>query len=129
MKSITIQTAKNDLDNLIDRAQTNPEPTIIQNTNGQQAVLISLNEFNALQATIQSLSNSTDNNHIPHPAHNIEAQVTVEVDATLHHKNDCLEVEPPEPQSLLAYFATLDDLDEEFPDVDEGLLPLDDIVI
>jgi len=34
---------------------------------------------------------------------------------------------PLQPTSLLAVLATLEDIDESFPDVDEGLLPLDDI--
>lgn len=38
-------------------------------------------------------------------------------------------IEPYKKKSLLEVFANLDDLDEEFPDVDEGLLPLDDIEI
>ena len=36
-------------------------------------------------------------------------------------------VEPYKKKTLLETFANLDDIDEEFPDVDEGLLPLDDI--
>ena len=38
-------------------------------------------------------------------------------------------IEPYQKKSLLEVFAKLDDIDEEFPDVDEGLLPLDDIEI
>jgi antitoxin VapB len=38
-------------------------------------------------------------------------------------------IEPYRKKSLLEVFANLDDIDEEFPDVDEGLLPLDDIEI
>ncbi|KOP25085.1 twitching motility protein PilT [Hapalosiphon sp. MRB220] len=36
-------------------------------------------------------------------------------------------IEPYKKKSLLEVFANLDDIDEEFPDVDEGLLPLVDI--
>jgi len=38
-------------------------------------------------------------------------------------------IEPYKKKSLLEVFTNLDDIDEEFPDVDEGLLPLDDIQI
>lgn len=38
-------------------------------------------------------------------------------------------IEPYKKKSLLEVFANLDDIDEEFPDIDEGLLPLDDIEI
>ncbi|AFZ56769.1 AbrB/MazE/SpoVT family DNA-binding domain-containing protein [Anabaena cylindrica FACHB-243] len=36
-------------------------------------------------------------------------------------------IEPYKKKSLLEIFATLDDIEEDFSDVDEGLLPLDDI--
>ncbi|MBR8835703.1 MAG: type II toxin-antitoxin system Phd/YefM family antitoxin [Stigonema ocellatum SAG 48.90 = DSM 106950] len=36
-------------------------------------------------------------------------------------------ISPIKKKSLLEIFATLDDIEEDFPDVDEGLLPLDDI--
>ena len=38
-------------------------------------------------------------------------------------------IAPYKKKSLLEVFANLDDIDEEFPDIDEGLLPLDDIEI
>ena len=36
-------------------------------------------------------------------------------------------IEPFKKGSLLQLLATLEDIDEDFPNVDEGLLPLDDI--
>ncbi|MDZ8108214.1 MAG: SpoVT/AbrB-like protein [Nostoc sp. DedQUE12a] len=36
-------------------------------------------------------------------------------------------ISPIQKKSLLQTLSTLEPLDEEFPDVDEGLLPLDDI--
>jgi antitoxin VapB len=36
-------------------------------------------------------------------------------------------ISPIKKKSLLETLSTLEPLDEEFPDVDEGLLPLDDI--
>lgn len=38
-------------------------------------------------------------------------------------------IEPYKKKSLLEFLANLDDIEEEFPDVDKGLLPLDDIEI
>jgi antitoxin VapB len=38
-------------------------------------------------------------------------------------------ISPVKKKSLLEVFANLEDIDEDFPDVDEGLLPLDDIEI
>lgn len=60
MNAIPTQTAKENLDRLIDRVNTNPELTILQNAAGQQAVLMSLDEFNAWQETVYLLSNPTN---------------------------------------------------------------------
>ncbi|MBC5794139.1 type II toxin-antitoxin system Phd/YefM family antitoxin [Sphaerospermopsis sp. LEGE 00249] len=38
-------------------------------------------------------------------------------------------ISPVKKKSLLEVFANLEDIDEDFPDVDEGLLPLDDMEI
>lgn len=38
-------------------------------------------------------------------------------------------ISPVQKKSLLEAFANLEDIDEDFPDVDEGLLPLDDMEI
>ena len=43
---------------------------------------------------------------------------------------DRLEViEPIPPSSLLSLLTTLQDITDNFPDIDEGLLPLDDIAL
>jgi antitoxin VapB len=38
-------------------------------------------------------------------------------------------VEPIPPRSLLSLLTTLPDIKEDFPDIDEALLPLDDITL
>lgn len=55
-------------------------------------------------------------------------------DALIHREGNKLIIEPVTPKhpkgsaaALLAVLATMEPIDEEFPDVDEGLLPLDDI--
>ncbi|MBD2694861.1 antitoxin [Anabaena catenula] len=45
----------------------------------------------------------------------------------IREDNGKLIIEPYKKKSLLEIFATLDDIEEDFPDVDQGLLPLDDI--
>jgi antitoxin VapB len=45
----------------------------------------------------------------------------------IRQENGKLIIEPYQKKSLLEIFATLDDIEEDFPNVDEGLLPLDDI--
>ncbi len=59
------------------------------------------------------------------------------VDALIHREGDKLIIEPVKPKfekgTAAALLAALDDIaklgpcDDEFPDVDEGLLPLDDV--
>lgn len=48
-------------------------------------------------------------------------------EAVIHKEGDRLIVEPVQKLTLLEVLADLDSLDEEFPDVDEGLPPPDDI--
>jgi antitoxin VapB len=48
-------------------------------------------------------------------------------EAIIHKEGDKLIIEPVRKGKLLALLATLEPLDEAFPDVDEGLLPLDDV--
>jgi antitoxin VapB len=48
-------------------------------------------------------------------------------EVTIRQEDDKLIIEPLKKKSLLEVFATLDDLEEDFPDIDQGLLPLDDI--
>jgi antitoxin VapB len=48
-------------------------------------------------------------------------------EVTIRQENGKLIIEPYHNKSLLEVLSTLEPLNEEFPDVDEGLLPLDDI--
>jgi antitoxin VapB len=48
-------------------------------------------------------------------------------EALLHREGDRLIVEPSKKGRLLALLSTLEPLDETFPDVDEGMAPLDDV--
>lgn len=48
-------------------------------------------------------------------------------EAVIHREGDRLIVEPVKKPSLLALLAEWEPLAEEFPDVDEGLLPPDDV--
>lgn len=55
-------------------------------------------------------------------------------EALIHREGDKLIIEPVKPRylkgsaaALLAVLNSMEPIDEEFPDVDEGLLPLDDI--
>ena len=48
-------------------------------------------------------------------------------EAIIHREGDRLVLEPVKKKSLLRLLGELEPLDEEFPDVDEGLLPLRDV--
>ncbi|EAZ89128.1 antitoxin [Crocosphaera chwakensis] len=45
----------------------------------------------------------------------------------IREDNGKLIIEPYQKKSLLEVLSTLEPLEEEFPDIDQGLLPLDDI--
>ena len=47
-------------------------------------------------------------------------------EATIHKDGNRLIIEPVTPGGLLGLLATLEPVDDAFPDVDETLLPLDD---
>ncbi len=47
----------------------------------------------------------------------------------IHQEDDKLIIEPLRQKSLLKVLSTLEPLEEDFPDIDEGLFPLDDIEI
>lgn len=50
-------------------------------------------------------------------------------EVVLRKEGDRLIVEPIASNSLLGLLTTLEDVADTFPDIDEGLLPLDDITI
>ena len=50
-------------------------------------------------------------------------------EAIIHREGDRLIVEPVRKGGLLSLLARLQPLDEPFPDIDEALLPLDDVKV
>jgi antitoxin VapB len=48
-------------------------------------------------------------------------------EAIIRREDDRLVVEPIRKRWLLATLSALRTLDEDFPDIDEGILPLDDV--
>ncbi len=47
----------------------------------------------------------------------------------IHQEDDKLIIEPLRKKSLIETLSNLEPLEDDFPDIDEGLLPLDDINI
>ena len=64
MKAITSNQAKEKLDELIEQVILDVEPTIVCNDQGKQAILMSLDEFNAWQETLYLLSNPANAEHL-----------------------------------------------------------------
>lgn len=64
MNAITVSEAKKDLDRLIERVNSDVEPTIICGDQGQKAVLLSLEEFNSWQETLYLLLNPANVEHL-----------------------------------------------------------------
>ncbi len=64
MTVVTVSEAKRDLESLIAKVQSDAEPTIITTDEGQKAVLLSLDEFNAWQETAYLLSNPANAAHL-----------------------------------------------------------------
>lgn len=48
-------------------------------------------------------------------------------EAVIHKEGDRLIIEPAKKKSLLKLLSTWQPSDEELPDIDQGLLPLDDV--
>lgn len=48
-------------------------------------------------------------------------------EAIIRREDDRLVIEPIRKKGLLATLSTLSVLDEAFPDIDKGMLPLDDV--
>jgi antitoxin YefM len=64
MKAITSNQAKQELDEIIDRVILDVEPAILCSDRAQQAVLMSLDEFNSWQETLYLLSNPANAEHL-----------------------------------------------------------------
>jgi antitoxin VapB len=48
-------------------------------------------------------------------------------DVVIRRDGERLIIEPLKKRSLLELLATLEDIDEDFPNIDDGLIPLDNI--
>lgn len=75
---MTTKQATQNLEQLIEHVIFDVEPTILCNENGQKAVLMALDEFNAWQETFYLLSNPANAAHIFQSIKEIEAGNTFE---------------------------------------------------
>ncbi|OAB58154.1 antitoxin [Phormidium willei BDU 130791] len=77
MKTIETQQAKQQLDEMIDQVIIDVEPTILRNQKGQEAVLMSLEEFSAWRETVYLLSNPAKAAHLLESIQQAESGQTV----------------------------------------------------
>ena len=78
MDVMTTKQATQNLEQLIEHVIFDVEPTILCNENGQKAVLMALDEFNAWQETFYLLSNPANAAHIFQSIQEIEVGDTFE---------------------------------------------------
>lgn len=78
MDVMTTKQATQNLEQLVDHVIFDVEPMILCNENGQKAVLMALDEFNAWQETFYLLSNPANASHIFQSIQEIEAGNTFE---------------------------------------------------
>ena len=78
MNATSSKQASQDLDHLIETVIADIEPTIICKENGQKAVLMGLDEFNAWQETCYLLSSPANAEHIFQSIRDIEMGKTFE---------------------------------------------------
>ena len=64
MNTTTIDSAKQNLENLIQQVENDAEPILIMLDENRKAVLMSEREFNSWQETIYLLSNSANAEHL-----------------------------------------------------------------
>jgi len=80
MNAVTLKEAKQNLEQLIEQAITNAEPTIICTDSGQRVVFLSLDEFNSWKETLYLLSNPANAAHLRQSIAEAQAGKTQERD-------------------------------------------------
>ncbi len=64
MNAVTLSEAKRDLEQLIKRVIADAEPTIVVTESGDQAVFLSLDEYNSWKETLYLLANPANAAHL-----------------------------------------------------------------
>ncbi len=78
MDAKTIDDARKDLDSLMDQAADNAEPIIITRTGKSAAVLLSLDEWNSIQAMLDLVRSPANRDRLNRAIHDAEAGQAVE---------------------------------------------------
>ena len=78
MDAITVNDAKQNLDQVIEHVIADVEPTIILSEHGKKAVLLSLDEFDSWQETLYLLSNPANAEHLRQSIQEARTGKTVE---------------------------------------------------
>lgn len=64
MNAMTVQEAERDLAGLVARVVADAEPTIVISDNGEQVVMVSLDEYNSWKETLYLLSSPANATHL-----------------------------------------------------------------
>ena len=64
MNAVTVKEAERNLERLIEQVIADAEPTIVVTESGQQAVFLSLDEYNSWKETLYLLSNPANAAHL-----------------------------------------------------------------
>ena len=64
MNAMTVQEAERDLAGLVARVVADAEPTIVISDNGEQVVVVSLDEYNSWKETLYLLSSPANATHL-----------------------------------------------------------------
>ncbi len=64
MNAVTVNEAKQHLEQLINQVIADAEPTIVVTDTGQRVVILSLEEFNSWRETLYLLANPTNASHL-----------------------------------------------------------------
>jgi antitoxin YefM len=64
MNAVTLKEAKRNLERLVERVIADAEPTIVVTETGEQAVFLSLDEYNSWKETLYLLGNPANADHL-----------------------------------------------------------------
>ena len=78
MNAVTVNEAKQHLEQLINQVIADAEPTIVVTDTGQRVVILSLDEFNSWRETLYFLANQTNASHLLQSIVEFQARQTLD---------------------------------------------------
>ena len=78
MNAVTVREAERNLERIIEQVIADAEPTIVVTESGQQAVFLSLDEYNSWKETLYLLANPANAEHLHASIAQAKSNQTVE---------------------------------------------------